>query len=373
MTEQHASWFGVRRPLPARRAVTLKVIAFLVPLAAWCAVSYVPFIWHPMMRVTDAGGSSVYSVGDVIAREAFAIEQDDLVAASQPAMAGERANPPFLPKPHEVGRSLYTAFTTEPLRKNAPWLHERIGQSLVVLAEGFLLACLIAVPLGVLCGTFDLFSKLIEPFVDFMRYMPAPAFGALMVAIFGLADAPKVAVIFIGVFFNMLLVTANTVRTVDASLLEAAQTLGASRRSLVTRVVVPGAMPILYNDLRIALGVAWVYLTIAELVGEMSGISEFINQQGKFHNYPNVFAGIAILGCIGFLTDQLLGAFGRVLFPWHSRRVARKWRTRPKVAPIEARPVEPEAAVDSKAISSGAQVAPTEVTMAGRIGDVARD
>ena len=302
-------------------------------------MSYVPFVWHPMVKVSEPGASTAFRAGDVIARAAYDDEQARLLGANELAMSGARANPAFLPAPHEVARSLYTAFTTEPLRRNAPWLHQRIGQSIAVLFEGFLLACAVALPLGILCGTFDFFSKLIEPFVDFMRYMPAPAFGALMVAIFGLAEAPKISIIFIGVSFNLLLVVANATRNVDVSLLEAAQTLGVTKRKLVARVVVPGVLPIVYNDLRIALGVAWVYLTIAELIGEMSGISEFINQQGKYRNYPNVFAGIAILGIIGFLTDQFLGRLGRWLFPWFYRKVPRASRKRTL---IEARPVEAE-------------------------------
>ena len=88
-----------------------------------------------------------------------------------------------------------------------------------------------------------LFSRLTEPFVDFIRYMPAPAFGTLLVAILGTQEAPKVAMIFVGTFFQMVLVLANTTRQMDPALLEAAQTLGADNRRLLTRVVVPGVLP----------------------------------------------------------------------------------------------------------------------------------
>jgi NitT/TauT family transport system permease protein len=311
--------FAIRKPLPLRTAVIVKVISFLIPIAVWCAVSYVPWIWHPQVKITDRGGTTMYRLNDSVDKADFAKEQERLQKAGKPPMQGHAANPIFLPAPHEAGQALWKAFTTEPARKNAPWLHERVLQSLTVLAYAFLLSAVIAVPLGLMCGTFDLFSKLIEPFVDFMRYMPAPAFGALMVAIFGMAEAPKVSIIFIGLFFNMLLVTANTARTLDPSLLEAAQVLGAKRRQLISKVVLPGTMPLIYNDLRIALGFGWVYLAVAELIGEMSGITEFINQNGKFRNYPNVFAGIIIFGLVGFITDQVLAYLGRKLFPWHSR------------------------------------------------------
>lgn len=340
-----SNWFAVRKPLSARQALSLKAIAFLIPVVLWCVVSYVPFVWHPQRLITDSGDSENFSTEQRLDAAAFEEEQAKLAAGGKQLMSAEKVNPIFLPAPHEVGRALYAAFTEPPQRKGAPWLHQRIGHSIMILFEAFVLSTLIAVPLGLICGTFDFFSKLIEPFIDFMRYLPAPAFGALMIAIFSLGDEPKIAVIFIGLFFNMLLVTANTTRTLDPALLEAAQTLGASRKRLVFSVVVPGVLPMLYTDLRIALGFGWVYLTIAETIGEMSGITEFINQQGKFRNYPNVFTGIIVLGVLGFLTDQLLGYLGTVLFPWHSRKkagwlrtVARRLRTSPRSSGFESAP-----------------------------------
>jgi len=323
----HTPWFAIHKPLPARRALLLKCVAFLIPLALWGVVSYVPWVWHPQRLITDAGGSDLFSADQRVEAAYFDKEQENLAKAGLPLMKADRVNPVFLPAPHEVAHAMVKAFGP-PERKSSPWLHERIWSSVKLLFWGFALSTAIAVPLGILCGTFDFFAKLIEPFVDFMRYMPAPAFGALMVAIFALNDAPKIAIIFIGLFFNMLLVTANTTRSIDTSLLEAAQTLGAKRTKLLTNVVVPAILPTLFTDLRIALGFGWVYLTIAEIIGEMSGITEFINQQGKFRNYPNVFTGIIVLGVLGFLTDQMLAEVGRTLFPWYYRQKqswARKW------------------------------------------------
>ena len=163
-------------------------------------------------------------------------------------------------------------------------------------------------PLGILCGAFPFFSKLSEPFLEFFRYLPAPAFGALAVAVLGIYDGPKIAIIFIGTFFQQVLVVANTTRKLDPSLLEAAQTLGASRAQLLFKVVVPGIIVDLYTDMRILLGWAWTYLIVAELIGTMSGISYFISQQARYRNYQNVFAAIFIIGFIGLGCDVLLAA-----------------------------------------------------------------
>lgn len=176
---------------------------------------------------------------------------------------------------------------------------------------------MLGIPLGILCGTFDFFSKLNEPFIDFVRYMPAPAFGVACMAILGINLGPKIAIIWIGTFFQMVLVVANTTRQFDPALLEAAQTLGASKRSLLLKVILPGILPNLYNDMHILLGWAWTYLIVAEVVGSQSGISEFIYREGlKYRNFDKAYAGIIMIGIIGLTCDQILAALSRFLFPW---------------------------------------------------------
>jgi NitT/TauT family transport system permease protein len=217
-----------------------------------------------------------------------------------------------------VARAFYTAFTTPPLRKGDYWLHESLWQSCQVIFWGFIYSALLGLPLGILCGTFSLFSRLSEPFVDFVRYMPAPVFGALAVAVLGLGNEPKITIIFIGTFFQMVLIVANTTRSVDGALLQAAQTLGANRFQLMKSVVIPAALPSLYRDLRILLGWAWTYLVVAELIGEKSGISAFLYQEQRYRHFDNVYAGIVMIGIIGLITDQSLNFFGRFLFPWET-------------------------------------------------------
>jgi NitT/TauT family transport system permease protein len=316
MAEQ---WFAVRRDLSPRRQAVLTVGAFLLPLLAWCVISYVPFIWHPLITVTDPGGSSFLAKDMMIDRGLFVEENVKIIAEGKSPAEGYRSNPVFLPPPHAVGRALYTAFLTPPVRKGEPWLHESLWHSLTIIMWGFGAAALIGVPVGIMCGTFSFFSKLVEPFVDFIRYMPAPAFGALMVAVCGINDGPKIAIVFIGTFFQLVLVVANTTRQTDRALLEAAQTLGAKGRQLVTHVVLPGILPNLYNDMRILLGWAWTYLIVAELIGITSGISFFISLQGRYRHYDNVFAGIILIGIIGLITDQILAILGRLLFPWQGK------------------------------------------------------
>lgn len=328
MGNRRTEWLGVRQTLPARHRLWLGILAFALPFGLWCAISYLPFVWHPLVMVTDPGQTDISGTydylreGQRVDREVFEKRNEELAKAGARLAEGYRVNPIYLPAPHEVGRAFYTAFTTPPERRGDYWLHESLWHSCQVIFLGFLYAALIGVPLGILCGTFGLFSRLFEPFVDFVRYMPAPVFGALAVAIFGLADEPKITIIFIGTFFQMVLVVGNTTRQIELGLLHAAQTLGANNRQLLTHVVIPGALPNLYRDMRILIGWAWTYLVVAELIGEKSGISAFIYQQQRYRHFDNVYASIIMIGMIGLVCDQILAWFGRYLFPWESGNTA---------------------------------------------------
>ncbi|WP_428264852.1 ABC transporter permease subunit [Haliangium sp.] len=315
-------WLRVRSEPSGRARRALTVLAFALPLLTWSAISYVPFLWHPLVLVEDPGDASApgdyayLQAGQLVDEEVFEARNGELAAAGKPPAQGTPANPIYLPPPHQVGAALYTAFITPPQRAGDHWLHESLWHSAQIIFWGFFYSALLGVPLGVLCGAFGMISRLFEPFVDFIRYMPAPVFGALAVAILGLADGPKIAIVFIGTFFQMVLVVANTTRHVDDSLLEAGQTLGAGNRQLMLHVVVPSILPNLFRDMRVLIGWAWTYLVVAELIGEKSGISAFIYQQQRYRNFENVYAAILLIGLVGLVTDQLLGRLERVAFPW---------------------------------------------------------
>lgn len=232
-----------------------------------------------------------------------------------PQGQSEVKRPAFLPAPHEI-----VARASEDFRGQSELgdlkVWTRYGESIRTIAGGFLLVCLVGIPVALLCGTFAFFSRLIEPFVDFFRYMPAPAFGTLLIALFGIYDAPKLALVFLGTLPQLILMVANTTRMLDPSLLDAAQTLGANRKQLLTRVVIPGILPNLYNDLRILLGWAWTWLVIAELLGVKAGLTEIIDTQGRRFHFDHVYPIIFLIGLTGFLTDQFLAWFRGVIFPY---------------------------------------------------------
>ncbi|MAS96077.1 MAG: ABC transporter permease [Verrucomicrobiales bacterium] len=417
-------WFAVRRELPSHRASVLTAISFILPLLIWSAVSYLPFLWHPDIKLQLSADrkdvTTVYTAGDRVSKEFFPefqeavrsqneeleaqLKSDDPLAGSSessvrrankkvlrhlapvlesngwitseqtkedeliyeawkdvatgkrklksPGLSeenieiakqnwnamsavspvydsdnfisvpllslvpqGKPSNPDYLPAPHHVASSGLEVLMM-PAEGDRPSMVQRIGHSIRIVFGGFLLSALIGIPIGVLCGTYAFFSRLIEPFTDFFRYMPAPTFSTLLVAIFLANDAPKIALVFVGTFFQMVLVVSNTTRGLNMNLLEAAQTLGAKQSQLLTHVVIPGILPSMYNDLRILLGWAWTWLVIAELVGVKSGLTEFIESQGRYRNFDLVFPVIILIGLIGFFTDQFLAFLRGIIFPW---------------------------------------------------------
>ena len=309
-------WFAPRVALSTKRTRVLTITSFILPFLIWSAVSYLPFLWHPKMKIVEPGGVSYFKENMLVDREVFDKEYLKVEQEGKALPTGKRANPIYLPAPHEVAKAFVTSFTTEPKRRSEKWLHESLWHSITVIFWGFTLSSLIGVPLGVLCGTYAAVSRLNEPFIEFFRYLPAPAFGALAVAILGIHDGPKIAIIFIGTFFQQVLVISNTTRKLDIALLEAALTLGAKRLQLLFKVVIPGILPDLYRDLRILLGWAWTYLIVAELIGTSSGITWFITQQARYKNFDNVFAAIIMIGIIGLLSDMILAKLGKYIFPW---------------------------------------------------------
>lgn len=313
---RRAKLFMIRAPLAPSSRTFFAVLSFALPLAVWCAVSYVPWIWHPMVLISNPGSVDYLQPGMRLDRTIFDSEVKTAHETGAAPPEGRPANPVYLPAPHQVLAALYTSFTTPPETRDGKWLHESLWQSIQVIFWGFMISSLIGVPLGLLCGAYSGISRSTEPFTEFFRYLPAPAFGALAVAILGIYDGPKIAIIVIGTLFQQILIIANTTRTLDYPLVEAAMTLGTKRIQMLPRIVIPAVLPAIYRDQRILLGWAWTYLIVAELIGTSSGITWFITQQARYQHFSNVYAAIIIIGILGLSTDLALAYLGRRFFAW---------------------------------------------------------
>jgi NitT/TauT family transport system permease protein len=191
-----------------------------------------------------------------------------------------------------------------------------IGITVWRVLGGFFIAALLAVPLGVMMGAYKGVEAFFEPFVSFARYLPASAFIPLLILWAGIGEAQKLSLIFIGSFFQLVLMVAVSVGNTRRDLVEAAYTLGASDRGIVKRVLVPSSAPEIAETLRMVLGWAWTYVIVAELIGASSGIGHMITDSQALLATDQIIFGIIVIGLIGLITDFAFKAFNRKLFPW---------------------------------------------------------
>jgi NitT/TauT family transport system permease protein len=222
-------------------------------------------------------------------------------------------NPVFLPGPGKVVARISTWALEDDL------LGDAFISTMRVVA-GWALSALLAIPLGLMIGSWRAVQALLEPLTDFIRYMPAVAFIPLVMLWVGIDEGAKVAIIFIGTFFQMVLMVAEDVRRVPMAQIEAAQTMGATRREVLEKVILPSAKPALLDTLRVTMGWAWTYLVVAELVAANSGLGFAILKAQRFLQTDKIFAGILLIGFIGLAIDQLFRLLHRKAFPWlHGR------------------------------------------------------
>ena len=195
-----------------------------------------------------------------------------------------------------------------------------IGVTIWRVVGGFIIAAAVGVPLGMAMGAYKPVEAFFEPFISFSRYLPASAFIPLLILWAGTGEAQKLLVIFVGSFFQIVLMVAVAVGNTRRDLVEAAYTLGASDRAIVTRVLLPSAAPEIAEILRLVLGWAWTYVIVAELIGASSGIGHMIMDSQALLNTGQIIFGIIVIGLIGLVTDFVFKFGNRTLFPWAALR-----------------------------------------------------
>ena len=191
-----------------------------------------------------------------------------------------------------------------------------VGMTVWRVLGGFVLAALFGVPLGIAMGAFKPVEAFFEPFVSFARYLPASAFIPLLILWAGIGEAQKLLVIFIGVFFQIVLMVAVTVGSTRRDLVEAAYTLGAGPRGIVRRGLLPSASPQIAETLRLVLGWAWTYVIVAELIGASSGIGHMITDSQALLNTGQIIFGIIMIGLIGLVSDFAFKWANQRMYPW---------------------------------------------------------
>jgi NitT/TauT family transport system permease protein len=248
--------------MPRRTYIVLFPLSFLIVLASWSAVSYSGWV-----------------------------------------------KPFFLPPPVDLIRSGVRLFAAYGYLGDI-WI------SVYRILCGFALSVLFGLPLGILLGINKPAEAAIEPLIDFIRYMPVAGFIPLCILWLGIGDAEKVAIIFIGTFFQLVPMVMDACSSTPQEYLDTSRTLGAGDLYILRRVVIPNALPGIHDALRISMGIAWTYLVVAEIVAAGSGIGHVIIEAQRYLKTANIFIGILTVGALGLATDYVFKLARLRLFPW---------------------------------------------------------
>jgi len=218
-------------------------------------------------------------------------------------------NPLFVPSPYQVVVTWWDMMVNLAFYNDVAWSSFRI-------IAGFLLAALVAVPLGLLMGSFEVVRSFFNPPINAIRYMPASAFIPLLILLQGLGEDEKITIIWIGVFFQLVLMVMDIAHRVPDEMLNVAYTLGASRWAVFSKVFLPATFPEVVDALRITMGWAWTYLIVAEIVSADRGLGYLIlnSMRGLFTD--RIFVGLITIGGLGLLFDMTFKWLHRRLLPW---------------------------------------------------------
>jgi len=215
----------------------------------------------------------------------------------------------FLPRPESV-----LSTTIRMALDGSLWEH--VLASVQVVLIGFVLSSIVAVPLGLTMGTYRIVQAALDPLVNFIRYLPVTSFVPLFILWIGIGIEQRVAVIIFGIFFQQLVMIADSARSVQRDLVNAAYTLGTKRSDTVFHIVFPATLPNVLDVLRVTMGWAWTYLVVAELVAARSGLGYISLKAMRGFQVDVIFMAIALIGILGLCTDQLFRGIRRLVAPW---------------------------------------------------------
>lgn len=188
---------------------------------------------------------------------------------------------------------------------------------------GWIWSVVFALPIGMLMARSKKFSAFIQPIIEFARYLPVVALVPLTLLYMGIDESQKYMIIFLGTFFQLVLMVCDTVSSVDQNMINAARTLGAKGFQIYKEVIFPAALPGLMDDFRMTIGWAWTYLVVAEMVAASDGLGYMILRSQRYLATDTIFSGLIMIGLIGLVTDFLFRLLSRLVAPWAERLEAK--------------------------------------------------
>jgi NitT/TauT family transport system permease protein len=270
-----ALW-ALRSPIPKGIGRLASLTSVGVLISAWCALSYIQ------------------------------IEREGQMGPLVPHF--------FLPAPDQVIKSLfYLIFEKE--------LLGAVGISALRIVKAFGLSLAVSLPLGIAMGSFELINRMFDPIIAPMRYLPITAFIPLLILWFGIDETQKVAFLFLGTVVFLLPAVVDAIRAVPEELVQTAFTLGATKAQVIRTVLIPAAMPQIFDGFRVMNAIAWTYIILAEIVNAQTGIGYILDLAQKHLKPEWSFAGILVVGIIGIVTDLVIRFVNRLLFGWREANV----------------------------------------------------
>ncbi len=221
--------------------------------------------------------------------------------------------PLFLPSPLAVFNK-FVSLMQDGFANSTLWEHAQASLFRVFTAFG--LACLTAIPIGILMGTNDFFKGVLDPMIEFYRPLPPLAYLPLMIIWLGIGELAKIVLIFLAVFAPICLSTRAGVRSVAREKILAASTLGASKAQIIWHIVLPGALPEILTGMRVGIGFGWTTLVAAEMVAATAGLGFMVLNAKDFLATDVVITGIFVIGFIAYGFDLLMRLLERWLVPW---------------------------------------------------------
>lgn len=220
-----------------------------------------------------------------------------------------RIEPLFLPTPSSVAVEFWEQATSGMLR-------EDFAVSFYRILMGFVISSLFAVPIGMMMATSRTWQAIWEPFIGLVRYMPAVAFIPLSILWFGTTDTQKFFILFLGVFFQEVIMIADNTKTVNKSLIEVGLTLGFKKSEILRNITFRAALPGIIDTFRTTWGWAWTYLVVVEMVAANSGLGFRIMQAQRYLDTDRIILGILLIGLLGLITDFMFAGAYKKMFPW---------------------------------------------------------
>lgn len=225
-------------------------------------------------------------------------------------IASKFNSPDFLPSPLKTWNGL-----VEIAKQGVLW--EDIKISMQRVAIGWGRGLLIAIPLGLIVGRFQLARWILEPFINFFRFVPAIGFLTLFLMWFGVGEESKLVLIMYATIFPVIINTIAGVATIDPVKYQAAESLGANKLQSFLSVTIPGAIPSIFTGIRLGLSGAIISIVGAEMLAASEGVGYLIYTSRLYYRTDWIFVGIVVLGLIGFIADKALRLLGSHLFRFY--------------------------------------------------------